>query len=508
MINKYVWENYLKAGGSKIVQMFRKNLAECYSDDYAHQVRQMAANYCPMEGVLDNLEEELLHAFITPDKLEKNENNSYKSERTDNCNILFDAIDHVLSDDFKYISETIETTSEQNIFEFFIDNISSYTTANFMDYPEIFVPYYYQYNFNVLQMIADEFEIVLPKFPQKKDYKGRFFYYGEICKALTAFRIKNDLDPYEMCAFLYDFAPNYIGGVRSYIIQDLPEPKGAYFIGGAKDDIYLSYNPKTITVWQCNEDTRAGDMIVMYLRSPVSAIDSVWRACSVGFIDPFFYYYRCTYISSPRKIEPVSQKRLMADEIIGKMSVVRKNMQGINGVELLPSEYNHLMDMAGADVFRFEHADFLQDDEYAREKDVENHLIKPLLAKLGYDSEDYVQQMYIEVGNHNHMLIPDFAILPQTTKGHSSAFTVIEAKRSVQSQKDLDEAKKQARSYANLLKAKYSVIISKEKIWITSNEDDYSSDILNATWQELDKPDVFFNVRKAIGKPTRKQEKA
>ncbi len=104
-------------------------------------------------------------------------------------------------------------------------------------------------------------------------------------------------------------------------------------------------------------------MIVMYLTAPVSAITSIWRSYSLGFIDPCFYYYRCTYIGRSVKLEKIGLSRIKADELLREMSIVNKNKQGINGVELKPSEYN-----------------------YIAEK-----LIKPLLDKLGYSETDYVQ---------------------------------------------------------------------------------------------------------------------
>ena len=75
------------------------------------------------------------------------------------------------------------------------------------------------------------------------------------------------MSQYELCAFLYDFAPKYIGGIDSYIINDLPKSNSAYFIGASKDDSFLSTNSDIITPWQCNPETCVGDSIVMYLKS-------------------------------------------------------------------------------------------------------------------------------------------------------------------------------------------------------------------------------------------------
>ena len=162
-------------------------------------------------------------------------------------------------------------------------------------------------------------------------------------------------------------------------------------------------------------------------------------------------------------------------------------MQGINGVELKPSEYNHLMDLATANVPKLEFTVIDGNQEFVNEKDVENKLIKPLISKLGYPEKEYVQQLYIEIGNHNHALIPDFVLLPVTTRGHQSAFALIEAKHSIPNQSAMEEVRIQARSYAVQLKAKYSVIASKDKVWVSTPNDDFSTDIFSATWDELER---------------------
>ena len=135
--------------------------------------------------------------------------------------------------------------------------------------------------------------------------------------------------------------------------------------------------------------------------------------------------------------------------------------------------------------------------EYSTKKEVEEYIIKPLLKQLGYSEQDYVQQLYLEIGNHNHALIPDFVLLPEKHHGHQSAFAIIEAKRSITRQKELDEALSQVRSYAKLLGAKYAAIISQEKVWIYSTEDDFSATILGIPANMTD--DELFSLREILG---------
>ena len=174
-------------------------------------------------------------------------------------------------------------------------------------------------------------------------------------------------------------------------------------------------------------------------------------------------------------------------------------MQGINGVELFPSVYNHLLNIAKSNLPKLEFTINNNDMVFSREKDVENKLIKPFLKELGYNESDYRQQLYIEIGNHNHALIPDFVIHPIVSKGHQSADFLIEAKLSIPLNKILEEVKTQARGYANLLKVKYSIIAAKEGIWIMDSSDDYSDSIISLTWTDLQNEDNFYKVFNIIG---------
>lgn len=486
MFNDYIWTTYLSGTGKEVVNFFEENLSNNFSKKYADKICEFHKAYCPSKVINESLHSELVDAYEDIAEgiwfLEEGEY-SIKS-----------AIEYIFNG---FLRE--EDATPQKVFNYFSGSVAFFTTLFAKELPELFVPYYFAFNFNIFEKIAQEFEIILPEIPIKKDYEGRFLYYGKICEALYDFREKHNMSPYELCAFLYDFAPKYVGGVDSYIIKDIPTPKSAYFIGGSKNDAFLSNNDDTITPWQCNPDTMAGDAIVMYLKSPVSAIDSIWRSVSIGFNDPFFYYYRCTYIAKPYKINNISQKQLEIDSVFRELPIVKKNMQGINGVELYPSVYNHLLDMAEADLPRLEFAISNDDLILSREKDVENKLIKPFLTELGYAEKDYKQQLYIEIGNHNHALIPDFVIHPIVSKGHQSADFLVEAKFSISSNSLLEEAKTQARGYAKLLNAKYSVIAAKEGIWVTDVADDYTASIISFSWSDLQNEDNFHKVFNIIG---------
>ena len=500
-MNKYVWELYLKSGGNKTVSFFRNNFEDKFKKNYVSGLKKLQKVYCVFEDAIEDTDIKLtefvdgLDGYENDIEFEEINEKNYKDIIDSEMNELWNA----LEDEF---------LSDKDAFAEFIGGVGSYrgiahySTCCAYDFPECFIPYYFQYNYNVLEIIAEQFDIELPKLPNKKDYKKRFLHYGELCKVFTKYRFDNGWTPYELLAFLYDFAPRYIGGIDSYIIKDLPEPKSAFFIGGGGDnaDATAEDDPNCICCWQCNPETRAGDLIVMYLRTPISAISSIWRSCSLGFNDPFFYYYRCTYIGKPIKVKRFGINEIKKDRLLSKMPIVKKNMQGISGVELMPSEYNHIVDKVKAKVTKLEYEAISSDNKYTNEKDVEQKLIKPFLKDLGYEEDEYTQQKRVPIGNHNNTLIPDFVLLPVSFGGKHSAFAVLEAKKSIKNQKDLLAALDQVSSYSLLLSAEYAVVASQEGIWITSKKDRYSGVIEEFSWEELSDDDNMYKVRRLIGK--------
>lgn len=502
-MNKYVWELYLKSGGQEVVDFFEDNLVNGLNEEYIEKINAFQKVYCVSEDIIRWTSEELreyvsINKEIKEDFIIEEDSDEQLDDVSEHLNAIEEAIINLWTEYSK------NGKNDKEVFEDFIYEIEYRTTHLAFIYYDCMIPYYFMCNYNVLERIANDLDIELPKIPVKKDYKARFFHYGELCKALYKYRMKNEWSQFELLAFLYDFAPKYIGGIDSYIIKDLPEPKSAFFIGGGgdNDDATAEDNPDEITCWQCNSETRAGDMIVMYLRTPISSISSIWRSCSVGFNDPFFFYYRCTYIGHPVKGKRMGIKQIKKDRVLSKMPIVKGNMQGINGVELKPSDYNYIVDKIKAKVTKLEYEEISIDNDYENEKDVEERIIKPFLKDdLGYNVNDYVQQLNVPIGNHNNTLIPDFVLLPRTYGGRHIAYAVVEAKKSIKNEKELLEALDQVSSYALLLSAKHAAVASQEGIWITSEDSRYTDVILSYKWCELNADnDKMYEVKKIIGK--------
>lgn len=501
MLNNYVWNIYLESGGRNLVTFFENNLTFIFTKEYPEKIKTLHKYYCVDNNIINETYEDLieLQKIIVNDDTEEevltdNDDIDYSS------NLNYEDFILLLEEFLDEIAEANNINDDKELFIMFTDYMSFYTTTFAIYSPDLFIPYYYKYNFNVLDKIFKEFGIEMPTIPLKKDYKERIYIYADICYKLYVFRQKNNLSYFELCAFLYDFAPKYIGGIDSYIIKNLPDPKGAFLIGSSSDDRFLSYNESSYTIWQCNNDTRPGDMILLYLTYPVSSIDSIWRSVSAGFKDPFFFYYNCTYMGNPVKIDRISLSALKEDPKLNTLSIVKRNMQGVNGYELSPSIYNYIVDMCNVTVNKFEILNFKTDDYIHVEKDVEDKIIKPFLKRIGYSEGDYTQQLTISVGNHNTLLIPDFVLKPKVQNGYYSAFAVIEAKLDIKNSNDLQNARIQVRSYAKQLGAKYALIADVNSLRVMESKDDYERMIFCKKWNSIYDIDAFQIIEKLLSR--------
>ncbi|NJP41527.1 hypothetical protein HCH52_10780 [Oscillospiraceae bacterium HV4-5-C5C] len=500
-MNEYIWQLYLKAEGQQVVDQFEHLVSSPDWTDYPTWLTNLIRSYCPSESVLEELNVELsvLSDPDFPDFLTQiRQEQSRMQEPADEA-----AAEELINLEMNQLYQDYldqNSQSKQYAFEAFSEYMVLETTMLALKHPQLFIPYYFRFNYDLFSDITQAFGIELPVLPAKKDYEGRFFLYPQICLALYKFRKAAQLTPCELWAFLYDYAPRYLGHKRQYLLQELPEAQSAYFIGSAPNDIFLSDDPDYIAPWQCSPDTKAGDWIVMYMKSPVSAVNAVWRSVSTGFIDPFFYYYRCCYISKHKYIKAVALDTLKHDPVLSAMTIVRKNMQGVNGVELQPSQFNYLMRLAEQPETQLSAVCETLNGPFKQEKDVEKLRIRPLLERLGYSESDYKQQLCLILGNHQSTLIPDFVLRPVIDPEHYHAFAVVEAKLKIRTQQQLTDAQRQVRGYAKLLNAQYAVVADEDQLWLMASADDYSDSQQNWSWGELaHNADAYSQLRRCLG---------
>lgn len=364
--------------------------------------------------------------------------------------------------------------------------------------PEYFIPNLFRYRFFDLNKIADTFEINLPPTPKKPDYKARCMTYWYLCETLYNFRTENGLSPAELCAFLYDFAPNFIFKEKT----DIPQPTQAWFIGGKIEDYERALST---TFWQANPETKKGDILIHYETSPISAITCIWIAQTDGVIDPFFHYYSNTYIGNKIDIPHITLKELQTNEYFSKHPLIRKKFQGVNGWPMSSEDYSQLLRMIAAKGFDIDNLPKLYaptlpaNISIALERDVETKLLEPLLNSMEwFEDKDFIRQLPIHAGR-GHRVFPDYALHYDNKPDYEKARVLLEAKLLMRNNQDIEEAFKQARSYANILESSAIVLCDKTCLIVYEKADSFDRDkYTKYYWTDFENPDRFNELKNRL----------
>jgi len=386
-----------------------------------------------------------------------------------------------------------------------INNIAAFSTALFLVSPEFYVPYLFSRQFYLINQIYSEFGIYLPPVYNKKDQIGRIKYYWELCKSIRKFALQYEISVRDIPVFLYGFAPNIIDKFQFH--QNLPPPRRAFFVGGGinnNGDFYYLDNASEDAIynWQGNPETEPGDIIVMYCLSPRSYIHSIWRAVSPGSVDPFFYFFRNVYIGYPILVAPITWNEIKNDPILKEYPLVKGNMQGINGRNIPNTYYKRIMEILQDKNQNIELLPQLNDTEVSSEqindeRDVEKHLLEPLLKRLNYSENIWVRQMNLRMGR-GEKVYPDYVIFPEMERNNERGEWIWEAKYSISNHKQLFEDFGQAKSYALRLQAKGLGLVSIEGIWICKKEFTFEN-LKFWSWNQVKQVDLFNEIFELVG---------
>ena len=381
----------------------------------------------------------------------------------------------------------------------------------YFNYDSFFKPLLLSQRFDIIQRNCDILGIDLPPIPNSNNYKTYLMYYYDICEVWNQFQIDNELSDDEFCACFYDFADMYNEETTD---TEMPSPTNVWLTGASGGDfMFLDSNNENLeSVWACNERTRRGDIVIIYCKSPRSYIHSIWRAKSGGIFNPFDYYHCRTTVCEGTVIPPISYNDLKSDNYFSQIPIVRKNLQGINGVPLTAEDYSQLQRLikekgANPDAlpklfdsngYKFEGIG------NGKEKDVEEKILIKALEKLGYRETDWERQLKLKKGRKESE-IPDFVFFPHGDKHFEKAPFIIEAKLDMSSIVERRKAFNQCRSYAQSLHSIYMGICDKERIVIykANNEGNYnySNPIFEKSWAAIFGDDnIGADLKKIIGR--------
>ncbi len=372
-----------------------------------------------------------------------------------------------------------------------------------------FFPILFREQFDVFMRILDVLQIPIPELPPKADKRGRLLLYNDLLNNVVKFSEENNLTEEETCACIYDFA--FMLLEEDDTTKEMPEPTNIWLTGGSKED-YTSFleNPAEgeKSVWTCHEDTKRGDIIVMYVLAPYSCIQSIWRADIDGVYTPFNYYNSRARVTKGIVVPHITLNELKADPYFSQLPITRKNFQGVNGVQFSATDYRELQRLLkdkGFDVSvlpQLYNPDLEFSGQLNSEKDVEEKLLIPLLERLGYTEIDWTRQLSQKAGR-KEKVIPDFVFLPKGEIHFQNAPMIIEAKFDMSSNIEKTKSYNQALSYARLMKSAVFGICDRERLIIYKEKNGYFdrfNPVFEKHWQSINDEEIFRQLKLLIGR--------
>jgi hypothetical protein len=510
-MNKNIWNLYKSSErGQKAIALF--TIEE--DDDFEEKMRAIFQKYNEYFGglevedyVLDNYYGVFNNLIIDNLLMQDSE------EVSDYFNRLIDNIEmnfvEETNDGQLFKPKNRKPFIEQKDYKTFCSIMSEISLVLYTLSPDAFFPILFREQFDVLMKIFDVLEISLPQLPTKTDKRGRLLFYNDLCNEIFNFKKENGLTTEETCACIYDFALMLIEDDKD--TENLPEPTNIWLTGGSKED-YETFLKEPVagnkSVWTCNENTKRGDIIIMYVRTPYSCIQSIWRADIDGVFTPFGYYNSRVRVTNGIVVPPITLNELKADSYFSQLPITRKNFQGVNGVPFSAKDYSELqrlLNEKGFDVSvlpQLYNPDLEKFTELKNEKDVEEKLLIPVLKKLGYAETDWIRQLSQKAGR-KEKAIPDFVFFPKGEIHFQNAPMLIEAKFDMSSNIERTKAYNQALSYARMMKSAIFGICDKDRIIIYKSKKDYFDRFkptFEKHWQSLNDVENFLQLKKLIGK--------
>lgn len=442
-MNKQIWNLYKNSEkGQKAIELFTLK-DEGNEIDWAEKIFRKYNEYFGGEETVDYCVDNYINILrnIFADKLEPSDGENrvdYFERLIDNIeviNVKNDENGNLFKDDSSY-DYIISLKKEYKNLGAILSELS---LSLFYLHPGDFFPILFREQFDIFMKTLDVLEIPIPELPAKSDKRGRLLLYSALNENILDFAEENDLSIEETCACIYDFALMLLDENKTQ--TEMPEPTNVWLTGGSKGD-YKSFleNPVkgTKSVWTCNENTKKGDIIIMYVLSPYSCIQSIWRADIDGVYTPFNYYNSRIRATDGIVIPHITLGELKADPYFSMLPITRKNFQGVNGVQLSANDYKALqqiLENKGFDTSilpQLYNPDFEFTEILKNEKDVEEKLLIPLLEKLGYSEKDWTRQLSQKAGR-KEKAIPDFVFLSKGEIYFQNAPMIVEAKFDISS---------------------------------------------------------------------------
>ena len=387
--------------------------------------------------------------------------------------------------------------------------------------PEFFIPNLFVVQFVYFGKFLAKYELEIPEIPLRSDYRGRWLYYFHMCNVITTFSIDNDLQDFgELCAFLFDYELiNIKEEMEAEHDKPMPQiPEQAWILVGNYGE-----GEKTMKegVWQSNQLTAKGDIMLFYEKSPVKKLNAVWTALEDAFIDPFGPYYSYSIIG--KKIEIPSEQAVTYEDFKNSAyfkvenrgregNFVSKNFQDCSGWTVTSSDYKEIKRMLEAKGFDTSVLPSLYEPKKLKgvditlEADVSEKLLVPLLEEMGWKrGEDFKAEVEFPAGRgttgHKMEKRPDFCLHLTGKDKDLGAKVVIEVKLWMKNNEEIEANYFQGLSYAKWGNAQVLVLCDKNQIRVykRNKKGDFDENKwVRFRWEEMENLEKFNELKSIL----------
>jgi hypothetical protein len=310
--------------------------------------------------------------------------------------------------------------------------------------PHFFFPYFFVSQFNLIENLFKEFDLILPELPKVRDYKARLNYY---------------------------------------IVDGTDGNDGLYH-------------------WSGSIETKKSDLQIIYFRTPYSGIGAISNCLSDGYYDPFDYYEGRVVTSNIQTFKFITLQELKENPVWKNEALVKMNMQGVKGQNVTFEDYQELKNTLKSKV---ENPKILPELENVimdlnlklqNERDVELELLEPLLKKLGFSQKYWIRKLPLRMGRGKRNY-RDYAFLVNTKNKHEETAKLLwEVKFRIKNQKKLGDAFLQAKSYARRLNSQAFGLCTVEGIWASCLKDEFEFKIIIFfSWKDLKNTEKWSKIK-------------
>ncbi len=244
-----------------------------------------------------------------------------------------------------------------------------------------------------------------------------------------------------------------------------------YWIMATKSEYWPDLNGGKKIDWSGRKDMRAGDLVFMYRTSPRKAITNIYRVLEGPRFDPWGAWEGFWADLAPVcDVPDITFAQMRADPVLGEWWVVRKQLTGTVCDPVPHSVYNRFLELL-PESLRQQHglvpeelAPSCSSGHYDSERHFETEVIEPLLERWVFQYQRQYPCRFC-VGSQYVPARVDYLVSDE-----HGPLTVFEDKLRIVTDRHLQPAVDQAKSYALMLGLPSFVVASPEAIRVYSLE--------------------------------------